>query len=209
MPLDFGTEQQWPKTHSCEVHCINLWRIQTGFEWPSAPVLYVNQDLLQSSTRRFFAIAFNLSFIFLIAFSFSFPFGALWRWHPLPIFLAFSKPHRRSTRACLWVWLQNRSHVVPKSRALVERIIEVPILFVDELADLLHQKAVCQHEFGESWRTKPAVVCVLLSIAGQKFGVKRLVRSRVASSTKGEGVTSELHDLGDAPGARWRGLVDL
>ena len=157
------------------------------------PVPVVHQAVL--------AFAFEFSFSFLFSFSVVFSFRTLWRWRPLPVFLASSSPHRRRGRDCPRLWLQHCNHAVTNCRVLVERTVEVPIFFVDKLVDFLHQKAVSQHEFFKIWRTKPTVVCVLLSKAGHEFGVKRFVRNHVTSSTKSEGIAADLQNLVDAPRA--------
>ena len=50
----------------------------------------------------------------------------------------------------------------------MQRIVEVPILLVDELVDFFHQKAVSGHEFGQIRRTDPAVGCVLMCVEQAK-----------------------------------------
>ena len=94
-----------------------------------------------------------------------------------------------------WPQLKMTSDVVatqPPCRA-VQRIVEVTILFVDKLVVFFfHQKAICGQELGQIRCTQPAVVCKVLGIAGQEFGVIRLVRCQVTSPIEREGVAPHL-----------------
>ena len=127
-PSAFGTGQQRTKAHFCEVHCDKLLRIQMGFVWPSETVPCVNQDLSQCSIKRFLPWPLHFLISFLVA---------LWLLCVVarPHSLSLSSFHRCCGRAWPWAWLQNRNHVVSNGRVFVQRIVEVPILLVDELVD--------------------------------------------------------------------------
>ena len=143
-----------------------------GFVWPSEPVPCVNQDLSQCSIKRFLPLPLH----FLSPFLSPFGFFALWRVRsrcPCPPFIG-AAAELGLGRGC-----KNRNHVVSNGRVFVQRIVEVPILLVDELAVFFHQKAISGHEFGQIRRAEPAVGCVLMGRAGQQFGVKCLVRCQM------------------------------
>ena len=119
--------------------------------------------LIPGVHQTVFAVAFPFAIFRLVSFLgvFSFRFSALWRWRP------FSLPSSSLGRCrggdWFGAWLQHRNHVVPDCRAFVQRIVEVPVFFVDELVDFLHQKTVSRHEFSQIPGTGSAVRRVLLS----------------------------------------------
>ena len=122
--------------------------MQKGFVWPSGVVFSENRDFSHFSIHLFFPSP--LPFFCLLS--------QLLSCRPsLPIlrdvavestlaaFFSFNLCCRRVLPSA---WLQQYDLIVTNVGVIVHSIVEIPILLVDKLVGLFHQKAVCRHRFG-------------------------------------------------------------